>query len=92
MINLRDKWLEKDITMIKIASIFLFLLSLLFLLCQQDILAEDGVTIGHQEEQTAGSDELRNKVQNPVSSMYSLPLKFSADFGAPQRECLYFSG
>jgi hypothetical protein len=28
-------------------------------------------------------DDLRSKVQNPVSSMYSLPLKLTADFGAP---------
>jgi hypothetical protein len=30
-----------------------------------------------------GGDDLRAKVQNPVSSMYSLPLKLTADFGAP---------
>jgi hypothetical protein len=33
--------------------------------------------------QASDSDDLRSKAQNPVSSMYSLPLKFSADFGAP---------
>lgn len=31
----------------------------------------------------AQADDLRAKVQNPVSSMYSLPLKLTADFGAP---------
>lgn len=30
-----------------------------------------------------GADDLRSKVQNPVSSMISLPFKFTADFGAP---------
>ncbi len=35
--------------------------------------------------QTQGGDDLRSAVQNPVSSMISLPLKFTADFGAPLR-------
>ena len=30
-----------------------------------------------------GSGDLASKVQNPVSSLISLPLKFTADFGAP---------
>ncbi len=33
--------------------------------------------------QADGGDDLRSKAQNPVSSMYSLPLKFTADFNAP---------
>lgn len=35
-----------------------------------------------QETKPEGGGDLLSKVQNPVSSMYSLPLKFSADFGA----------
>jgi hypothetical protein len=37
---------------------------------------------GPSDEQAKGGDDLRAKVQNPVSSMYSLPLKLTADFGA----------
>jgi hypothetical protein len=33
--------------------------------------------------QEKGGDDLRAKVQNPVSSMYSLPIKLTADYGAP---------
>jgi len=35
------------------------------------------------------ADDLRAKVQNPVSSMYSLPLKLTADFGAPNGSAYY---
>jgi hypothetical protein len=38
--------------------------------------------IAQETKPEAGGDDLRSKVQNPVSSMYSLPFKFSADFGA----------
>jgi hypothetical protein len=39
----------------------------------------------------AGGDDLRAKAQNPVSSMYSLPLKLTLDFGAPDDEALFFN-
>jgi len=38
-----------------------------------------------------GDDDLRAKVQNPVSSMYSLPLKLTADFGAPNGSAYFFN-
>jgi hypothetical protein len=38
-----------------------------------------------------GGDDLRAKVQNPVSSMYSLPLKLTADFGAPNGSAYFFN-
>ena len=41
--------------------------------------------------QAQGGDDLRAKVQNPVSSMYSLPLKFTADFGAPNGSAYFFN-
>lgn len=37
------------------------------------------------------ADDLRAKVQNPVSSMYSLPLKLTADFGAPNGSAYYIN-
>ena len=38
-----------------------------------------------------GGDDLRSKAQNPVSSMYSLPLKFTVDFGAPNGSAYIFN-
>ena len=38
-----------------------------------------------------GEDDLRSKVQNPVSSMYSLPLKLTADFGAPNGSAYFIN-
>jgi hypothetical protein len=37
------------------------------------------------------ADDLRAKAQNPVSSMYSLPLKLTLDFGAPDDEAVFFT-
>jgi len=34
-------------------------------------------------------DELRKKAQNPIASMYSLPIKTIVDFGAPNGEALF---
>jgi hypothetical protein len=39
----------------------------------------------------SGGDDLRAKAQNPVSSMYSLPLKLTLDFGAPKDEAVFFN-
>jgi hypothetical protein len=41
--------------------------------------------------QAQGGDDLRAKVQNPVSSMYSLPLKLTADFGAGDGSAYFFN-
>jgi hypothetical protein len=41
--------------------------------------------------QAQGGDDLRSKVQNPVSSMYSLPLKLTADFGAGDGSAYFFN-
>ena len=38
-----------------------------------------------------GGDDLRAKVQNPVSSMYSLPLKLTVDYGAPNGSAYFFN-
>ena len=43
------------------------------------------------ENQAQGGDDLRAKVQNPVSSMYSLPQKFTTDFGAPDGSAYFFN-
>jgi hypothetical protein len=50
------------------------------------------VTIFHvPTAQAEGGDDLRAKVQNPVSSMYSLPLKLTADFGASNGSAYFFN-
>ena len=41
--------------------------------------------------QEKGGDDLRSKVQNPVSSLISLPFKFSFDYGAPNGEASFLS-
>jgi len=48
-----------------------------------------GASICNDREK--GDDDLRAKVQNPVSSMYSLPLKLTADFGAPNGSAYFFN-
>lgn len=48
-----------------------------------------GASICNAQEK--GGDDLRAKVQNPVSSMYSLPLKLTADFGAPNGSAYFFN-
>ena len=39
--------------------------------------------------QEKGGDDLRKKAQNPIASMYSLPIKTTVDFGAPNGEALF---
>lgn len=41
------------------------------------------MTLADFAHEAKADDDLRSKAQNPVSSMYSLPFKLSADFGAP---------
>jgi hypothetical protein len=40
------------------------------------------LTAVHAFAQAKGSDDLAAKTQNPVGAMYSLPFKFSFDYGA----------
>ena len=42
-------------------------------------------------QEKEGGDDLRAKVQNPVSSMYSLPLKLTVDSGAPNGSAYFFN-
>ena len=55
-----------------------------------------GITFGEEAEE-ASSDEapsvedLRAKTQNPVGAMYSLPFKFSFDYGAPNGEATFLN-
>jgi hypothetical protein len=49
------------------------------------------VPVVHGQEEGGGGDDLRAKVQNPVSSMYSLPLKLTVDYGAPNGSAYFFN-
>lgn len=42
-------------------------------------------------EQAQGGDDLRASVQNPISSLISLPFKFNFDYGAPNGEASFLS-
>jgi hypothetical protein len=57
----------------------IFLLALFILYTATNVWAE------------SSGDDLRAKAQNPVSSMYSLPLKLTLDFGAPTDEAVFFN-
>ena len=49
-----------------------------------------GITSMTAAKSDSGGDDLRAKAQNPVSSMYSLPLKLTVDFCAPKDEAVFF--
>lgn len=46
---------------------------------------------GNPPAQAQGSGDLAAKVQNPVSSLISLPFKFTADFGAPNGSAYFLN-
>lgn len=48
-----------------------------------------GASICNAQEK--GGDDLSAKVQNPVSSMYNLPLKLTVDYGAPNGSAYFFN-
>lgn len=47
--------------------------------------------VAESAPEAKGGDDLRAKVQNPVSSMYSLPLKLTVDFGAGNGSAYFFN-
>ncbi|MGB5617497.1 MAG: hypothetical protein WBM78_11700 [Desulfobacterales bacterium] len=54
------------------------------------IISATGVTQDAAADQKGGTD-LRAAVQNPVGAMYSLPLKFNFDYGAPNGEASFLN-
>jgi len=54
------------------------------------IISATGVTQDAAADQKGGTD-LRAAVQNPVGAMYSLPLKFTFDYGAPNGEASFLN-
>lgn len=49
------------------------------------------VSPGVLQAQEGGGDDARSQAQNPVSAMYSLPLKFTVDFGAPNGSAYFLN-
>src|SRR5210317_1611265 len=54
------------------------------------IIPAAGVTQDAAAEQKDGGD-LRSAVQNPISSLISLPFKFTFDYGAPNGEASFLN-
>ena len=67
----------------------ILVMSLAVLLTYSGVLGQEATR--PSGEQAKGGDDLRAKVQNPVSSMYSLPLKLTADFGAANGSAYFFN-
>jgi hypothetical protein len=49
------------------------------------------VVVRAEEAEDGGGDDLRAAVQNPISSLISLPFKFNFDYGAPNGEASFLS-
>ena len=57
----------------------------LLILCAAQVLAQD------KKEAKEGGGDLAAKTQNPVGAMYSLPFKFTFDYGADNGEATFLS-
>ena len=51
----------------------------------------NGGALAQSQEVGSGGDDLAAKAQNPVGAMYSLPLKFSFDYGAENGEATFLN-
>jgi hypothetical protein len=60
----------------------------LLLIC---VMIFTAVTSVQGQEQKSGGDDLAAKTQNPVGAMYSLPFKFSFDYGAENGEASFLN-
>src|SRR5210317_1800386 len=48
-------------------------------------------SLAQSQEQGSGGDDLAAKTQNPVGAMYSLPFKFTFDYGAENGEASFLN-
>jgi hypothetical protein len=55
------------------------------------LLLFSGGTLAHSQGQGSGGDDLAAKTQNPVGAMYSLPFKFTFDYGADNGEASFLN-
>ncbi len=68
-----------------IRSYFILLYSVLFLLFASQLSAQE------EKKKTEGGEDLAAKTQNPVGAMYSLPFKFTFDYGAENGEATFLN-
>ena len=61
----------------------------LMVFCGTPAMAQDEAK--QPAEQAGGGGDLRAAVQNPVGAMYSLPFKFTFDYGAPNGEASFLN-
>lgn len=55
------------------------------------LLLFSGGNLAHSQGQGSGGDDLAAKTQNPVGAMYSLPFKFTFDYGADNGEASFLN-
>jgi hypothetical protein len=75
----------------KVKPLGIFILVILLTLCGLPVLNCQWEAVAESAPEPKGGDDLRAKAQNPVSSMYSLPLKLTADFGAGDGNAYFFN-
>ena len=75
----------------KVKPLGIFILVILLTLCGLPVLNCRWEAVAESAPEAKGGDDLRAKAQNPVSSMYSLPLKLTADFGAGNGSAYFFN-
>ena len=69
---------------------WIFLWSVLAVLCAGQVPAEEKPAQAKKETKGSG-DDLAAKTQNPVGAMYSLPFKFTFDYGADNGEATFLN-
>jgi hypothetical protein len=75
----------------KVKSLGIFILVILLTLCGLPVLNCRWEALAEPAPEAKGGDDLRAKAQNPVSSMYSLPLKLTTDFDAGNGDAYFFN-
>jgi hypothetical protein len=68
-------------------KIYMILLAILF--AASHVSGQEGTEQSNEKAQ--GGGDLRAAVQNPVGAMYSLPFKFTFDYGAPNGEASFLN-
>jgi len=72
-------------------NIRLILLAVLLVFSWTAAIASTQAVAQSPDSKPEGGGDLRAAVQNPVGAMYSLPLKFTFDFGAPNGEASFLN-
>jgi len=67
----------------------LLIMAVLVLFCCAPVMAQDGTE--QPTDQAQGGGDLRSAVQNPISSLISLPFKFTFDYGADNGEASFLN-